>query len=146
MIQARLQQLQSLIPGAVLHGDAAFCWLEHRRSSRCKRAICSWLCVANVLTLTRLAQVQAAGAVALVVNHLPEGISGPALVVPDTKLALLAIAKFWRQQFAIPVIESQVVMARPPSKKMIASILLQQFGEVQMIATKGNLNNESVCL
>ena len=78
---------------------------------------------------------------ALVVDHLPEGYQDQLLVVPDTKLALLAIAKFWRQQFAIPVIGSQV-NGKTTVKEMIMSILLQQFGETQMIATKGNLNNE----
>ena len=142
MIQARLQQLQSLIPGSVLHGDAAFVGLS--TDSRQVQAGNLFLALRGERFDAHafLAQVQAAGAVALVVDHLPEGISGPALVVPDTKLALLAIAKFWRQQFAIPVIGVTGSNGKTTVKEMIASILLQQFGEAQMIATKGNLNNE----
>lgn len=89
-----------------------------------------------------LDQVVAAGAVAVIAERIPAGFTTPALIVPDTKLALAQIATYWRQQFNLPVIAVTGSNGKTTVKEMIASILRAQFGADQMISTQGNLNNE----
>lgn len=89
-----------------------------------------------------LNEVVQAGAVAVIAERIPADFSVPALIVPDTKLALAAIATYWRQQFNLPVIGVTGSNGKTTVKEMIASILLAQYGSEQMISTKGNLNNE----
>ncbi|MEN3296364.1 MAG: UDP-N-acetylmuramoyl-tripeptide--D-alanyl-D-alanine ligase, partial [Burkholderiales bacterium] len=45
-----------------------------------------------------LDEVAAKGVAAVVVERVPEGLKVPALVVPDTRIALGEIARFWRRQ------------------------------------------------
>lgn len=142
MIQATLQQLHEAIPGSELRGDAAFSGL-----STDSRQIAAGNCFLalrgeNFDAHQFLTQIQAAGAAALVVEHVPEGVTCPALIVPDTKQALLAIGRFWRQQFSLPVIGVTGSNGKTTVKEMIASILTAHVGADHMIATKGNLNNE----
>ena len=89
-----------------------------------------------------LAQVAAAGASAVVAEQLPEGFALPALVVPDTLVALGQIANSWRAQFAIPVIGVTGSNGKTTVKEMIAAILAAAHGEDARLATRGNLNNE----
>ena len=49
-----------------------------------------------------LQQVVDKGVVAVVVEKLPKGWTLPAIVVPDTLVALGQIANYWRRQFALP--------------------------------------------
>ncbi len=89
-----------------------------------------------------LNEVVKAGAVAVIAERVPADFSVPALIVPDTKLALAAIATYWRQQFNLPVIGVTGSNGKTTVKEMIASVLLAQYGSDHMISTKGNLNNE----
>ncbi|MFZ6756784.1 UDP-N-acetylmuramoyl-tripeptide--D-alanyl-D-alanine ligase [Undibacterium sp. Ji50W] len=89
-----------------------------------------------------LPQVAAAGAAAVIAEALPAGFTLPALVVPDTKLALAEVARFWRQQFTLPVIGVTGSNGKTTVKEMIASILAAAFGPDCRLATSGNLNNE----
>ncbi len=89
-----------------------------------------------------LDQVEQAKAAAVVVERVPEGLHLPALVVPDTKEALIQIGRYWRRQFKMPVIGVTGSNGKTTVKEMIAAILKAHFGEDHMIATKGNLNNE----
>lgn len=89
-----------------------------------------------------LPEVVAQGAAAVVVDHLPEGFSLPALVVRDTRHALGQIANFWRRQFDIPVIGVTGSNGKTTVKEMIASVLAAAFGEGKYLSTRGNLNNE----
>jgi UDP-N-acetylmuramoyl-tripeptide--D-alanyl-D-alanine ligase len=89
-----------------------------------------------------LDQVVGAGAAAVVVDHVPAGLTVPALVVPDTRIALADIARWWRRQFAIPVIGVTGSNGKTTVKEMIASILSAAFGADHFLATRGNLNNE----
>jgi len=77
-----------------------------------------------------------------VVDHIPEGISIPALVVPNTLTALQEIASYWRQRFNMPVIAVTGSNGKTTVKEMIAAILAEHVGEAQRLATSGNLNNE----
>ena len=89
-----------------------------------------------------LQQVVDKGVVAVVVEKLPEGWTLPAIVVPDTLVALGQIANYWRRQFALPVIGVTGSNGKTTVKEMIASVLAAAHGEEGRLATRGNLNNE----
>jgi UDP-N-acetylmuramoyl-tripeptide--D-alanyl-D-alanine ligase len=89
-----------------------------------------------------LGQVAAKGAVAVVVEHPPVDLAIPALVVPDTRLALAEIARHWRRQFSLPVIGVTGSNGKTTVKEMIAAILAAALDKHQFLATRGNLNNE----
>ena len=81
-------------------------------------------------------------AAAVMVEKLPENFPLPALVVPDTRIALGELAKFWRQKFSLPVIAVTGSNGKTTVKEMIASILKAAFGKEAVLGTTGNLNNE----
>ncbi|NVD70166.1 UDP-N-acetylmuramoyl-tripeptide--D-alanyl-D-alanine ligase [Duganella sp. BJB1802] len=89
-----------------------------------------------------LAQVAEKGAAAVVVEELPEGWTLPAIVVPNTLVALGQIANHWRRQFSMPVIGVTGSNGKTTVKEMIAAILAAAHGEEGRLATRGNLNNE----
>ena len=89
-----------------------------------------------------LPQVANKDVAAVVVEELPEGWKLPAIVVPDTLVALGQIANWWRKQFALPVIGVTGSNGKTTVKEMIASILAAAHGEDGRLATRGNLNNE----
>jgi len=89
-----------------------------------------------------LADVAARGAAAVVAERLPDGFAAPALVVPDTRVALGEIARNWRAQYGIPVIAVTGSNGKTTVKEMIAAILAAAYGPEQSLATRGNLNNE----
>src|SRR5690606_19865271 len=89
-----------------------------------------------------LGQVEKQGVAAVVVHALPEGWTLPAIVVPDTLVALGRIAHFWRMHFAMPVIGVTGSNGKTTVKEMIAAILAAAFGIDARLATQGNLNNE----
>jgi UDP-N-acetylmuramoyl-tripeptide--D-alanyl-D-alanine ligase len=89
-----------------------------------------------------LPQVVDKGVVAVVVDKLPDGWTLPAIVVPDTLVALGQIANYWRKQFALPLIAVTGSNGKTTVKEMIASILAAAHGEDGRLATRGNLNNE----
>lgn len=87
-----------------------------------------------------LPQAQTAGASAAIASHgLSEaGISG--IEVPDTLLALGALARAWRAQFDLPLIAVTGSNGKTTVTQMIASILRTHAGEAAL-ATRGNFNN-----
>ncbi|MSQ19915.1 MAG: UDP-N-acetylmuramoyl-tripeptide--D-alanyl-D-alanine ligase [Betaproteobacteria bacterium] len=66
----------------------------------------------------------------------------PIVEVRDTKAALGRFAKWWRAQFVLPVIGVVGSNGKTTVKKMIAAILRAHFGDEQVLATRGNLNND----
>ena len=82
------------------------------------------------------------GAAGIVVEHVAGTSSIPALVVPDTRIALGEIAHYWRTQFNLPIIAVTGSNGKTTVKEMIASILTANFGSDFTLATKGNLNND----
>lgn len=92
-----------------------------------------------------LADVAAQGAVAAIVDQR-ENLSAPAglalIRVTDTRLALGALAAFWRRRFSIPLIGVTGSNGKTTVKEMCASILRAWFGEDAVLATQGNLNND----
>jgi UDP-N-acetylmuramoyl-tripeptide--D-alanyl-D-alanine ligase len=89
-----------------------------------------------------LHDVVAKGAAAVVAERVPEGFSAPALIVPDTRVALSQIARNWRAQFTLPVIAVTGSNGKTTVKEMIAAILAAAHGSDHMLATRGNLNND----
>lgn len=67
----------------------------------------------------------------------------PALLVSDTRLGLGELAKFWRNQFAVPVIAITGSNGKTTTKEMLSAILSAACGSVDKVhATSGNLNND----
>ena len=89
-----------------------------------------------------LPQVVEQGAAGVVVEQRPADLSIPALVVPDTRVALGEIARHWRRQFSLPVIGVTGSNGKTTVKEMIASILGAALDQSQFLATRGNLNND----
>ena len=82
------------------------------------------------------------GVVAAIVERMPKDFDLPALIVPDTRAALTAIAHNWRRQFKLPVIGVTGSNGKTTVKEMLASILQVAAGEDQFLATRGNFNND----
>ena len=65
----------------------------------------------------------------------------PALVVPDSRIALGELAAGWRRQFNLPLIAVTGSNGKTTVTQMIASILRAHAGDAAH-ATQGNLNND----
>lgn len=67
----------------------------------------------------------------------------PAIVVEDTRLALGYLAKFWRNQFELPVIAITGSNGKTTTKEMLTAILGAATKHAANVhATVGNLNND----
>jgi UDP-N-acetylmuramoyl-tripeptide--D-alanyl-D-alanine ligase len=66
----------------------------------------------------------------------------PLIVVPDTRRGFATLAAHWRRQFDMPVIAVVGSNGKTTSKEMCAAILRAHFGDAQVLATTGNLNND----
>jgi len=66
----------------------------------------------------------------------------PLLVVGDTRQGLARLAAHWRSRFDIPLIVVTGSNGKTTVKEMIAAILRVHFGDTQVLATEGNLNND----
>jgi UDP-N-acetylmuramoyl-tripeptide--D-alanyl-D-alanine ligase len=85
----------------------------------------------------------AAGAAAALVDV---GFNGelplPAAVVEDTRRALGALARHWRDRFHPALVAVAGSNGKTTVKEMLASILRAHAGEDAVLATAGNLNND----
>ena len=82
------------------------------------------------------------GAAAVLVSD-PQTKAGPSIVVNDTRLALGDLAKYWRNQFDIPVIAITGSNGKTTTKEMLSAILVAATKDVTKVhATVGNLNND----
>lgn len=142
MMQSSLLALQPWLSGAHIQSDAVFDGVttDSRNAS-----------AGNLFVALRgehfdahdfIAEVVAQGVTAVVVERLPAGLQIPALIVPDTRIALGEIARYWRQQFDVPVIGVTGSNGKTTVKEMIASIMAAQFGAEHCLATRGNFNND----
>ena len=59
--------------------------------------------------------------------------------VPDTRLALKALAAWYRGQFQLPVVQVTGSVGKTTTKEMIAAVLTQKY---ETLRTEGNLNND----
>jgi len=137
-----LQQLTASIDGARMTRDAAFEGVSTDSRSAPAGALFVALRGETFDAHDFLDQVAARNVAAVVVEKLPENFPLPALVVPDTLVALGRIGNAWRSRFAIPVIGVTGSNGKTTVKEMIASILAANVGEDARLATQGNLNNE----
>ncbi len=91
-----------------------------------------------------VAAVARSGAAAAMVDRAFDatGVNLPLIVVHDTRLALGALAQFWRAQFNPVLIGVAGSNGKTTTKEMIASILRAAAGDESVLATAGNLNND----
>ncbi len=86
------------------------------------------------------------GAVAILANsdsYQGEQYAFPLLLVEDTRIAMGALAAYWRQQFQIPLIAITGSNGKTTVKEMLASILRVTAGSADaVLSTEGNLNND----
>jgi len=142
-MRGSLQQLVDSIPGARLVGaDASFEGVSTDSRKVDAGALFVALMGETFDAHDFLDQVAARNVAAVVVARLPEGWTLPAVVVPDTLVALGRIAHGWRAQFDIPLIGVTGSNGKTTVKEMIACILAAAVGDDARLATQGNLNNE----
>jgi UDP-N-acetylmuramoyl-tripeptide--D-alanyl-D-alanine ligase len=84
-------------------------------------------------------QVFEAGALAAVCERLPEGQPGPCILVESAREALKALAAFYLDELAVPVVGITGSVGKTSTKEMIASVLSQKY---RVHKTAGNFNNE----
>jgi UDP-N-acetylmuramoyl-tripeptide--D-alanyl-D-alanine ligase len=80
-------------------------------------------------------------AAALVADDRAEALAGNLVAVADPVGALGALAAHWRARFAIPVAVIVGSNGKTTVKEMLAAILRAHYGEANVLATEGNLNN-----
>ena len=142
-MRGTLAQLVAAIPGATLVGaDVAFDGVSTDSRKVEGGALFVALRGETFDAHDFLDQVVARGVAAVVVSRVPDGWTLPAIVVPDTLVALGRIAHAWRAGFSIPLIGVTGSNGKTTVKEMIASILAAAVGEDARLATQGNLNNE----
>ncbi len=92
-----------------------------------------------------IAQAKRQGAVAVLCDVAGEAAAQaadlPALVVPDTRVALAELAAGWRAQFSLPVVAVTGSNGKTTVTQMVASILRAHAGDAAL-STQGNLNND----
>ena len=79
------------------------------------------------------------GAACCLAQHIPEGVSGPVLLVEDVQKALELIAAAYRKELSIPMIGITGSVGKTSAKEMIAAVLEQRF---RVLKTDKNLNNQ----
>jgi len=88
-----------------------------------------------------IADVVTRGAAAVLVSRAVDA-GVPAIVAPDTRLALGDLASGWRHQFTLPAVAVTGSNGKTTVKEMIAAIFAAAVGEQARLATGGNLNND----
>jgi UDP-N-acetylmuramoyl-tripeptide--D-alanyl-D-alanine ligase len=144
MTMLSLLEAAQLIPGAVVRGDGAA--MFERIGTDSRSAGPGELFVAlkgdRFDAHDFLPDVAARGVSAVLAARLPDDWTGPALVVPDTRVALGALARGWRRRYTIPLVAVTGSNGKTTVKEMIASIFAAAVGEAARLATAGNFNND----
>jgi UDP-N-acetylmuramoyl-tripeptide--D-alanyl-D-alanine ligase len=85
-----------------------------------------------------------AGAVAALVDQgAPLRVAGaPLILAQDTRQALGRLAAYWRGRFALPLVGVTGSNGKTTVKEMLTAMLSAGVGEVAVLATVGNLNND----
>ncbi|QXZ09375.1 UDP-N-acetylmuramoyl-tripeptide--D-alanyl-D-alanine ligase [Comamonas sp. Y33R10-2] len=144
-LQKALELIQTHIPQARLIGDGKIALARVHTDTRT-------LQIGDLFVALKgerfdahdfLPQAQASGAVAALASHglAQAGLSG--IEVPDTLLALGALARAWRAQFELPLIAVTGSNGKTTVTQMIASIFRTHVGGAgdAALATRGNFNN-----
>jgi UDP-N-acetylmuramoyl-tripeptide--D-alanyl-D-alanine ligase len=141
-MKATLAQLQPHVAGSSFTRDASFAGVSTDSRTVAAGTLFVALKGEHFDAHDFLQEVAAKGAGAVVAEKMPAGLQVPALIVPDTRVALGQIAAWWRSRFAIPVIGVTGSNGKTTVKEMIAAILSAAYGPEHYLATRGNLNNE----
>jgi UDP-N-acetylmuramoyl-tripeptide--D-alanyl-D-alanine ligase len=88
------------------------------------------------------AAIVAADRAAEISATLRGSAAGTMLCVSDPTKSLGALATFWRRRFSLPVVGIAGSNGKTTVKEMTAAILRAAFGDANVLATSGNLNNE----
>jgi UDP-N-acetylmuramoyl-tripeptide--D-alanyl-D-alanine ligase len=141
-MRSSLAVLNSSLAGAIMTADAQFDGVSTDSRNVSAGNLFVALRGENFDAHQFLEQVVAKAAAAVIVERLPEGLKVPALIVPDTRVALGEIANQWRHKFSMPLIAVTGSNGKTTVKEMIASILIAAYGKEYCMATRGNFNNE----
>ena len=79
------------------------------------------------------------GAACCLAERLPEGVTGPVLLVGDVQRAVEEIAAAYRAALSLPVVGITGSVGKTSAKEMIAAVLSRRF---RVLKTEGNLNNQ----
>ncbi|MDF1484681.1 UDP-N-acetylmuramoyl-tripeptide--D-alanyl-D-alanine ligase [Ramlibacter sp. H39-3-26] len=142
-VMATLQQAQAWIPGAQRVGDGATAFTRVHTDTRSLRAGDLFVALRGERFDAHdfLAAAREAGAVAAIAERGLATAGLPGLTVPDSRLALGALAAAWRARFTLPLIAVTGSNGKTTVTQMVASILRAWLGDAAF-ATQGNLNND----
>ena len=138
-----LQEITDSIPGATLQGSADLTVTGISTDTRNIPAGSLFFALRGERFDAHdfIPEALASGAMA-VVSERPLDPGTPHVLVPDSRIALGALAKAWRKRFNIPVITVTGSNGKTTVTQMLATILATTSGEEKRLATRGNLNNE----
>jgi UDP-N-acetylmuramoyl-tripeptide--D-alanyl-D-alanine ligase len=144
MTMLTLAEAARLIPGATVQGDDAATFERIGTDSRTAGPGDLFVALKGERFDAHdfLANVAERGVNAVLAARVPPGWSLPALIVPDTRAALGALARGWRRRFSMPLVAVTGSNGKTTVKEMIASIFAAAAGVDARLATAGNLNNE----
>ncbi|WP_455284298.1 UDP-N-acetylmuramoyl-tripeptide--D-alanyl-D-alanine ligase [Cupriavidus necator] len=138
-----LQQAAGWIAGARISGDGAVAFSRVHTDSRTVEPGDLFVALKGERFDAHdfIADVVARGAAAVLVSRdVDSGV--PAIVAPDTRIALGELGAGWRRQFTLPAVAVTGSNGKTTVKEMIAAIFAAAVGENQRLATGGNLNND----
>ena len=141
-MKSSLFELQSCVTGAIARVDASFDGVSTDSRSAEAGTLFIALRGEKFDAHRYMGGLEKRGVVAAVVERVPKDFDLPALIVPDTRVALTSIAHHWRRQFKLPVIGVTGSNGKTTVKEMLAAILQVAAGEDQFLATCGNFNND----
>ncbi|MFI4904180.1 MAG: UDP-N-acetylmuramoyl-tripeptide--D-alanyl-D-alanine ligase [Burkholderiales bacterium] len=90
-----------------------------------------------------VAAALAGGASAAMVDDAhARSLTGNLVAVADTRAALAALAAAWRRRFTLPLVVVTGSNGKTTVKEMTAAILRAHYGDEEVLATRGNFNND----
>ncbi|MDY7573539.1 UDP-N-acetylmuramoyl-tripeptide--D-alanyl-D-alanine ligase [Actimicrobium sp. CCI2.3] len=141
-MKSTLSDLQLWLAGARANGDASFEGISTDSRTATAGSLFIALRGEKFDAHKFMGGLAARGVTAAVVERVPKNLDIPALIVPDTRVALGAIARHWRRQFSLPVIGVTGSNGKTTVKEMLAAILGTALGVDHFLATRGNFNND----
>jgi len=141
-MKSTLADLQPWLAGARANGDASFDGISTDSRTAAAGSLFVALRGEKFDAHKFMGGLAARGVSAAVVERVPRDFDLPALIVPDTRIALGAIARHWRRQFSLPVIGVTGSNGKTTVKEMLAAILGTALGASHFLATRGNFNND----
>jgi len=142
-----LQQAQAWLPGARLAGDGAVAVQRVHTDTRSLQSGDLFVALRGERFDAHdfLDHARAQGAVAVLCQaDAADRLAAaglPGLLVPDTRLALGALAGAWRAQFSLPLMAVTGSNGKTTVTQMLAAIL-RAWKPLAYLATQGNLNND----